>query len=165
MTNAPNPSFYLYSVVDAPGVVATNNFLSVFNPVGSGKTIIFYAGIILPWATAGTSTASSLLVNRITAASGGSAVAPANINKFISAQPNSIADVRTGNPTVTVTGSPTQGIPPALTGSGAGVGAQGGGQSPPGASFVCVPGEGLVMRTLLGNTNQLWNLTFIWVEQ
>lgn len=164
MSNAPAPNFYLHSVVDAPGVVAANNFLSVFNPVGSGKLIVFYAGIILPWATASTTTATSLNVFRTTAASGGTLIAASTVNKFVSSQPNSIAEVRVGNPTVTLATNPTQGIPPALTSSAAGAGVSGGGQSPPGASFVCVPGEGLVMRTPAGNTNQLWNLTFIWTE-
>jgi hypothetical protein len=164
MTVGPAPNFYLASVTDAPGLVANNNLLSVFNPSGSGKTLVFYNGIILPWATSGTSVAVSLKVYRTTAASGGTLMAAANVGKFVTSQPNSIAEVRTGNPTVTTSGLETQGIPPALTGAGAGVGAQGGGQSPPGASFVCPPGNGLVMQVPSGSTAQLWNCTFIWTE-
>ena len=56
LTGAPTGAkFYVFSIGDVPGVVAANTFMSVFNPVGSGKLIQLYQSIILPWATASTS--------------------------------------------------------------------------------------------------------------
>ena|SRR5882757_865826 len=157
-------NFYLHSLSSAVGVVAGNNFLSVFNPVGSGKTIVFYQSIIQSFATAAASSAASMDTFRTSAASAGTLIAAANINKFATSQPNSIAEVRVGNPTVTTVGTTTLGVAPAVTSSGAGVSAGAGGNPPPGATFVCLPGEGLVMRTSAGDVDQLWNLTFVWAE-
>lgn len=157
---APGTNFYTAAIEDVPGVAAANNFLSVFNPLGSGKTIIFYASIVIPWASAAQAVAVSLNVFRITAASAGTLQTP---DRFLSAAPASIAEVRKGNPTVTTTGASLGAYPPALT-------AAAGGASPTaltvpsGASFICVPGEGLVLSTTSGSTTQLWNLGFIWAE-
>jgi hypothetical protein len=97
---------------------------------------------------------------RITAASVGSTQTP---DKFFTASPASIAEVRKGNPTVTITGASLGGFPPAIT-AAAGGASPTGVNTPSGASFGCVPGEGLVMTTASGSTAQLWNLGFIWAE-
>lgn len=157
-------NFYSTSLSDVLGVVAANNFLSVFNPVGSGKTITMYNFIVAPWATAATSVTASMNVFRTTAASGGTLVAAANINKFSTAQANSIAEVRTGNPTVTTSGLLLGGFPPAVTSSATGVGPQPVVQLPSGSLFLLAPGQGVVMSTALGSVAQLWNLGFIWTE-
>ena len=153
-------NFYTAAITDVPGVVAANNFLSVFNPIGSGKLITFYASIVIPWASAAQSVAVSLNIFRITAASAGSLQTP---DKFFSASPTSIAEARISNPTVTTTGASLGGFPPAIT-AAAGGASPTGVSTPSGASFGCVPGEGLVMRTASGSTAQLWNLGFIWAE-
>lgn len=157
----------LYStlVFDTLGVVAANNFLSVFNPIGSGKTLVFYQFTCFPWATAATSATVSMLVFRTTAASAGTLVAAANVGKFSTASPNSVAEVRTGNPTTTNATVPILAIPPAVTAAPTGIGSVASIVPPTGASFVCAPGEGVVARTTAGAIGQLWDMGFTWSEQ
>ncbi|SRR6266705_6876549 len=157
-------NFYITALADIPGVVAANNFLSIFNPLGSGKTITMYALSIVPWATAATSITVSMNIFRISAASAGSLVAAANIGKFTSSSPNAIAEVRSTNPTVTTTGLTLGGVPPADTSSGSGASPTGSGAAPSAASFMLLPGEGLVMKTASGSVAQLWNFDMIWAE-
>ncbi len=147
------------------GVVAANNFLSIFNPVGSGKTIVVAQFICYPYATAAASPTDNMQVWRITTASVGTVLAAANINKFDTAQPNSIADVRTGNPTTTLLGTvPVLAIPPAVTAAASGVSATSNIVPPTGALFTCHPGEGVVARTPAGSVGQTWSLGFSWLE-
>lgn len=156
----PGQNFYTAAIQDVPGVVAANNFLSVFNPIGSGKTIIFYASIVVPWASGAQTVTVSLNTFRTTAASAGTLQ---TADKFLTASPASIAQVRTGNPTVTTTGVSVGAYPPAVTSSAVGAGATAI-SVPSGASFICVPGEGLVLATASGSVTQLWNMGFIWAE-
>lgn len=158
---APTGSnFYTAAITDVPGVVAANNFLSLFNPVASGKTIIVYGTIVLAWASGAQTATVSLNVFRTTAASAGSLQTP---DKFSSSSPASIAEVRKSNPTVTTTGASLGGWPPAVTAAAGGTSPYSL-NTPGGASFVLLPGEGVVMSTASGNVNQLWNLGFIWAE-
>jgi hypothetical protein len=159
-------NFYTISFSAVAGqTAATYNFLSLFNPVGSGKTINVYASFIIPWATAATSTTNSMETFRTTAASGGTLTSGANINKFASAAPNSVAEVRTANPTITTTGATYGGIPPAITASGSGLGPSSNISTPSGSSFILMAGEGICMRQVIaGDVDQLWNLGYIWTE-
>lgn len=156
--------FYVYALGDTPGVVAANNFISIFNPVGSGKTITFYSSSIVPWATAATSVTVSLNVFRTTAASGGTLVAASTIPKFYTTFTDSIAEVRIGNPTVTTSGLSLLSSPPAVTAAASGIGASTNTAVPSGSSFACAPGQGIVFRTASGSTAQLWNFQVVWAE-
>lgn len=158
-----NYQFYFHSLIDAPGVVAANTFLSIFNPSSSGKTISFFSVAPDSYASGASSTATSLVVNRITAASGGTQITAANINKLITIETNSIAEVRTGNPTTTVAGLPLYSWPPPLA---TGVGASSSAYSavPPGQGFFCLPGQGIAFSTSAGNTNQVWSIKVTWAE-
>ena len=160
-TVASGTNFYGTNISDTAGVVAANNFLSVFNPVGSGKTVTFYIVSVVPWATAASTTTVSMNLFRTTAASVGTLVTP---HKFSTASPSSIAEVRTTNPTVTTTGIPVIGFPPAVTTAPGGASPTTNGALPLGVSFVCQAGEGVVLRTASGAVGQLWNLGFIWSE-
>lgn len=157
--------FYAFSLSDVPGVVAANNFLSVFNPVGSGRNLVFYQSIVNAYAGGATTSTTSLNIFRTTAASAGTLITASAVPRFVTSDGPSVAEVRIGNPTVTTINTTLQGISPAITTAGAGTSASGGGSTPSGSSFVCVPGEGLVMRTAAGDVDQLWNLTFVWSEQ
>lgn len=159
-----NTLFYTHAVTEAIGVVTANNFLSIFNPVGSGKVMTFYRIVVFPWATAATATTRSMTVQRITAASGGTLIAASNISKFTTTQANSIAEVRQSNPTVTTIGLPTLSFPPAITSAGSGVTNASTIVPPTGASFHCLPGEGIVFATAAGDVDQLWNLGAAWSE-
>lgn len=161
---AAGTNFYTTAIQDVPGVAAANVFLSVLNPLGSGKVVTFYGVFVLPWASGAAAVAVSMNLFRISAASGGTQVTAANIDKFYTSSPNSIADARIGGPTVTTVGNAVGGFPPAITSAADGVTAAPSVAAPSGASFACFPGEGLALRTASGATTQLWNLGFIWSE-
>lgn len=158
-----NYQFYFYSAIDLPGVVAANNFVSIFNPANSGKTISFFALAIDSFASGSSGTAVSLKVDRITAASGGTVITAANINKLITIETDSIADVRVGNPTVTKVGSSLYSWPPPLA-TGSGAGSVTTSTPPPGQGFFCLPGQGIVLSTSSGNVNQVWSIKATWAE-
>lgn len=156
---------YVFSAANLAGVVAANTFLSLFNPIGSGKTVSFSAAFVSTVSTAAAGTTAPMRGYRIAAApTGGTVQGAATIAKFNSANANSVAEVRLGNPTV-VLGAALWNTPPAVT---AGVG---GGQfvhsvdtpegSPP---FVLAPGEGIAVHCAGGDADQIWNLTVVWAE-
>ncbi len=155
---------YTTQIVDAPGVVAANNFLSIFNPLGSGKVFTFYQFVAFPYAGGATSATASMAVFRTTAASGGTLRPAADVGKFVTSQTNSVSEVRTGNPTTTNANVPILSVPPAITAAAAGVSAVASITPPTGASFICLPGEGVVARTAAGDTDQFWDLGFVWSE-
>lgn len=162
---APTGStFYVTGIVDAAGVVAANNFLSIFNPSGSGKTIVFYSVDLKAYAIATTSGESSMKVFRTTAASGGTLKAAGDIHKILTASGNSIAEVRTGNPSVTlgVNGVYLFSWPPSVTASSGGTVASNAVAPAPG--FVCLPGEGIVFSTSGGDTDMRWGIDVTWAE-
>jgi len=156
-------NFYFHAAIDMPGVVAANNFLSVFNPVGSGKTISFFSVAPDSYAVGASSTGVSLVVDRTTAASGGTQISAANINKLITSETNSIAEVRVGNPTVTKSGISLYSWPPPLA-SGLGAASSAYSSVPPGQGFFCLPGQGINFSTSAGNTNQVWSIKVTWAE-
>lgn len=158
-----NYQFYFYSLIDAPGVVAANNFMSIFNPVGSGKIISFFAIAVDSFASGASSTAVSLKVDRITAASAGTLASQSDINKLLTIQSDSITQVRTGNPTVTKVGTSLYSWPPPLA-TGTGVGSTIVSSVPSGQGFFCFPGEGIVFNTPSGNTSQVWSIKATWAE-
>lgn len=155
--------FYFHTIIDVPGVVAANNFMSVFNPLGSGKTVAFFSILVNSYTTGASATATSLVVDRTTAASGGTLVTAANTNRLLTSWSNPVAEVRTGNPAATKTGLTLfSWAPPLSTGIGAGATAY---SAPPaGQSFVCSPGQGVVLSTAAGNTNQVWGINVNWAE-
>lgn len=157
-------SFYSTALADLPGVVAANNFLSLFNPVGSGKTITLYALNVVPWASALTASAVSMSLFRVSAASVGTLIAAANVNRMDTTSANPVAEVRTGNPTVTTVGTMLSAFPPALSAAKTGANVPTPAIAPNSASFVMAAGQGLVIRTASGDVNQLWNLAIAWSE-
>lgn len=161
-----SPTFigvYAFSVVDAPGVVAANNYMSIFNPLLSGKNIYLLGGSISSYVVGGSSaTKNSMQIQRITTATAGTLQAASAVCKFNSLSIDPGAEIRTANPTVTLganfavapapaqpsTGTPVYVIePPAGTGS-----------------FILAPGEGIVVRTAAGDTDENWNINVVWGE-
>lgn len=163
-TSDPELTFYFHTIFDTPGVVAANTFLSVFNPATSTKLVIFFQAEVASYATGATSVPTSLTANRISASSGGSLIAAANVNRFVTTDPNPSAQVRTGNPTVTTVGLPLNAWPPPLA-VGAGENGTISTVVPPGAGFVCQPGQGLSFATSGGDIDQMWKVNVIWAER
>lgn len=154
---------YIFSTIDQPGVVAANNFLTLFNPVNSGKLIIPLVISCENYTIGASSTATSMTVGRISSATGGTLVAASTIPRFKTTDDNCSAEVRTGNPTVTNVRASGIGYSPPLS-TGAGIGAVITQTELSGVQFILQPGEGLVWSTAAGNTNQVWTLRATWQE-
>lgn len=156
---------YLFSLDDQPGVVAANSFLSLFNPVGSGKFLYYLGSFISTYVTGGGSTTrESMQGHATTAASAGTLQAASAIFKFDSTYPNAGAEVRTGNPTVTVGPNVFNSPPPIGTSTGQYVHSVGLGLMEFGGAVKIRPGEGIVFMTDAGNVNQTWNISVAWAE-
>lgn len=163
----PNPQIdgtYIYSIANVPGTVATNNFITLFNPVGSGKSVVVGGMFISTVAAAGTSATQPTRIHRISAApTGGTLVVAADIFKFNTANPNPVSVLRINNPTVTL-GPAASNTPPPVT-----IGA-GGGQfvhevdPPTGTTVLLAPGEGVAINNAAGDTAQRWNISLAWAE-
>lgn len=156
--------FYIYAMSDLPGVAAANNFMSVFNPAGTNRVLIFFQAEIKSYSMGAAAVDESLEAYRTTAASGGTLVAASAINRFLTTVPNPIAEVRHSNPTVTTSGIVLNSWPPPLS-TGVGAASTAYTSVPPGAGFICRPGEGIVFTTASGDTDQRWSFNIIWAEK
>ena len=154
---------YIITFTDLPGAVTANNFLSVFNPPSSTVKHVGQSLRISSYATGATSVAVSMLVSRATAASGGTQLAAANVNRFVTTMPNPIAEVRTGNPTVTKLSTPFTYKSPVLS-TGVGNTAPVDLRTPTGDVIAVLPGEGFVLSTASGSINQSWSFDYVWAE-
>lgn len=158
------PPVYIACIRDVPGVVAANNFLAAFNPVGSGKVHVALRGIVSSYSSGTTTVSQSMLNYRITASSGGTLLAANQIAKFRTDWPDASTEIRTGNPTVSIlTGNAVLFPYPPVISVGAGESATSI-DNPPGASFVMFPGQGILFRTEAGDIDQVWNVTYVWTE-
>lgn len=162
-----NPSLtgvYLYSIAAQTGVVAANNFVSLFNPGGSTKTVLLAGIFISSYSVGAATTIEPLRGWRISAASAGTLANNAtDVTKFNTAYPTAAPELRIGNPTVTLT-TPFFNSPPPI-GTGAGTAFVHAVEAPPGAgAFFVKPGEGIVVRTASGDIDQTFNITLAWAE-
>lgn len=156
---------YLFSINDVPGVVAANNFLTLTNPVGSGKTIFMPYVAVSSYAATGTASVNnSLIISMATGVSGGTD-GSASIISFSDSYPAPSGVVRSGNPTATV-GSPLIGVPPAIiSGSGVSVTLLASLEANAAAGTKALTeGNSFLLRTTAGDTDQRWNFTIAWLE-
>lgn len=165
---APQPNIidgYAYTIHDVPGVVAARNFVSLFNPTGSGVFAQIRTVIVNSYPIGLSETYNSMLVQRVSAASGGTLVPATDIlHQYTSSTPTSM-EVRHSGPTVTLTGLPVLAFPPPIASAVPGSGTRAGSfVSAVGLGPVLQPGEGGVFYTLAGNTNQRWSITVTWAE-
>lgn len=156
---------YLFSINDVPGVVAANNFLTLTNPVGSGKTIFMPYVAVSSYAATGTASVNnSLIISMATGVSGGTD-GSASIISFSDSYPAPAGVVRSGNPTATA-GSPLIGVPPAIiSGSGVSVTLLASLEANAAAGTKALTeGNSFLLRTTAGDTDQRWNFTIAWLE-
>lgn len=156
-------SIYSYTLNDAPGVAAANNFISFFNPASSTETMSAIQAIITNYDTGSSTTPNSLTFQRISAASGGTPVPASSIGRFVPSWPDPSVQVRIGNPAITTTGLVLAAFAPPFAGIGA-LGINSTTSAPPGTAFLCPPGTGVAFSTAAGSTSQMWNVTFSWAE-
>ena len=155
---------YQQAVADVAGAVAANNFLTVYNPVGSGKVMFALQLNVSSYSIGATTVDSSLRVFRITSApTGGTLIAPSSVARFNTLHPDPVSVARIGNPSATPVGELLVGIPPIIS-VGTGQSASASFAPPGGASFLSLPGEGLVFMTSVGDIDQRWNVDFVWGE-
>lgn len=154
---------FVFSIGNVTGVAAANNYLTLFNPVGSGKTVSFGSAFISSTAAGGTSVTDPMQGFRITAASGGTLQVDSAVAKFISSEPDPVAEVRTGTVTATL-GPQVFNSPPALAST---VGSTNvhiipvpGGLAP----FLLAEGEGIAFRQAVGDVDLRWNMSIVWAE-
>lgn len=156
---------YVFSQPQINGVVTANNYLALVNPAGSGRTImvagVFISSVIVGDISSGVDPLRGWLATAIT---GGVAEPTSSIGKLRSTMPAPVGVIRTGNPTATL-GAAWFNSPPVL-----GVAKQ---ASPfvhqvpartDAGPIVLLPGEGTVLRTESGDTDQRWNLSIAWNE-
>lgn len=155
---------YQQAMSDIPGVVAANNFLTVYNPVGSGKVMFALQLNVSTYSVGQTSAGNSLRAHRITSApTGGTLVAASSVARFNTLHPDPVSVVRVNNPSATPVGELLVGIPPIIS-VGTGQSATSSFAPPSGASFLSLPGQGLVFSTIAGDVDQRWNIDFVWGE-
>ena len=156
---------YVYNLSYLAGVAAANNYISVFNPLLSGKTFVLSTVTVSSGAPGATAGLEPMRVLRTTTATLGTLVVNAtDVCKFRSSSPASAAEIRIGGPTCTL--GPLIWSAPPVTDN----------QIDPTTTntfifpttlgeFALAPGEGVVLRTEVADTDQRWNLTIAWGER
>lgn len=165
-TNVRSPaidSVFVFSTGNVVGVAGANNYLSLFNPVGSGKILSFGSAFISSVAAGGSTVTDPMQGFRITTATGGTLQAASTVAKFISSEPAPVGEVRLGNPTVT-TGAQLFNSPPAISASTGSTNVHiipvPGGLAP----FLLTEGEGIVLRAAASDVDIRWNMSIVWAE-
>lgn len=163
----PNPTplpTFVFSMAELPGVVAANNYLTLYNPVGSGKNLIL-GGVFLSTYAVGDigATVVSMRGYRLASVpSGGTLAAASTYGKFVTSSAASVAEVRTGTVTATIDDALFN-SPPFIASAKAS--APFVHQVPVPGLFLMVPGEGIVIRAEAGDVDQRWNISVAWAEQ
>jgi hypothetical protein len=161
-----NPVFlggYVYSRAQVAGVAAANNFLSLTNPSGSGRTVVV-AGVFISSTIVG-DIASTVDPMRgyLASAVAGTVEAVATVGKIRSTMPNPVGEIRL-TPSGTLAAAWFN-SPPVL-----GVAKQ---ASPfvhqvpaavPAGALTLLPGESTIIRTESGDVDQRWNVSIAWGE-
>lgn len=158
---------YGFALQDAAGVAAANQFISLFNPAASGRTIKVCRVRYNAYGVAVTVAKNSMHVTRITAATAGTLQAASAICFYKSSFSNPVAEVRTANPTVTAT-SEWLGFAPPVVITAAST------DSPSqfeywaddvDSELTLANGEGIVIRqTVAGDTDETYNFEIVWKE-
>lgn len=155
--------FYSFGLLDAPGTVGAQNYVSLFNPVGSGVTVYVVDYIANSYVITTDATNGSAALYKTSAASGG-VNSSSSINKLNSSSQAPRCVVLTGNPTVTPTTFLLATPPPLGAGSFNGNATEFITASGLSGAQVLQSGEGLVITQASANVNQRWNFTIGWTE-
>jgi hypothetical protein len=158
---------YSFCIQDVAGVAAANNFLSLFNPAASAKTLKVFRIQYNAYAVAVTVAKASIHIGRITTATVGTLQAAAAICSHKTTFPAPTAEVRTAGPTVTAAAEWLGYAPPVvITAAGA--------DNPssfewsadnPDELLTLAAGEGIVFRqTVAGDVDETFNFKVGWME-
>lgn len=164
-TNIPEfAGVYVTIAADQLGTVAANNIIAMYNPANSAVAHVALLLAVGAYSIGASGTSVSFVGKRITAVSGGTKFTNANIDRFDTTMPDPTSSVYIGNPTVTLDRFNTNFVIEPPLSNGAGNALVKSLSTVPGASFVLYPGQGLVFGTASGNTNQVWNIEYVWGE-
>lgn len=166
-TDPAELEYYISIGPIAGNTAATYTYASFFNPSGSGRTAVIKRIFIQSNANAA-ATFQDLNIRRITTASAGTAIAASEIPKKNAASVNSIMDVRTANPTVTLVGTNNARMMAVV--AAAAVGAVYGTKDiifdSDDEKIILQPGEGIALtQTAAGSATQRIRLSLEWDEQ
>lgn len=154
-----------FSLERQDSTVAARNFLSLFNPVTSGK-VIHLGGIFVSYMATNPSPAFALRGFRISAEpTGGTSHAESEICRFDTQRFAPALLVRSNNPTVGTLGAAFFNAAPGITNGLAQSSDIQDVDTPSGFNpFVMYPGEGVVIRQATGAVGHYWNLSVVWRE-
>lgn len=154
---------YLFSRQREDSIVLGKNFVSMWNPVGSGKAMALGAFFVSFMATVA-SPAYPMRGYRITAQpTGGTLALAADICAFDTKVFSPAAEIRYNNPTCSVLDGAIFNAPPGTVKDTIGEIQQI--DSPVGFNpFLVRPGEGVVMRQDVGAVGHYWNISIVWRE-
>jgi len=158
---------YTFKLSDVVGsTTASTRWLSLFNAIGSGKLFAILRITYSAYATANTNTKNSQHVSLITSATGGTLQSTTTIGKHDSTYPNSVSNIRTGNPTVTL-GAGMFSYPPIVF-TGDVVSSTGEFDWEPKNEFeeiILREGEGITFHQIVaGDVDQNFNFGITWLE-
>lgn len=155
---------YIFGAIDLAGTTTPNNYMTITNPTGSGRTVIVARATIAKYTVNVVGVVPSLTLTRASAVSGGTVQAASAICKTISSYPNAVAVIRTGNPTATA-GAIAASFPPVISDK---VGGESGivdvVNAPPGGGMFLAEGESLLLSAAAGDVDQRIDITLSWAE-
>lgn len=160
---------YDFSIAAQIGVVTSNTFMTIFNPVSSTRVIII-GGVFISTSNSGSSGTTNPMRGwrfygqptggTLEVSTGVSSV----VTKLVNAYPDPVAELRINNPTVTLA-TAIFNTPSAVTnGVGGGTFVHQVEVPPAGGPFVLLPNEGIAINNAGGTANQVWNISIVWAE-
>ena len=155
-----------FSLERQDSTVAAKNFLTLFNPVTSGK-IMSLGGIFVSYMAGNPSPHYPLRGYRIsgTAPTGGTLHDESEICRFDTQRFAPAMIIRSNNPTTGTLGAAFFNAAPGITNGLAHSSDIQDVETPAGFNpFLLYPGEGIVLRQGAGAVGHLWNLSVVWRE-
>lgn len=163
MADTHATALYDFSLQRQDSTVAAKNFMSLFNPVGSGR-VMSMGGLFVSYMATNPSPAYPLRGYRInTQPTGGTLHPESDICRFDTQRFAPAAEIRSNNPNVGTLGAAFFNAAPGIT-----LGTQHSSgieqiDAPAGFNpFLLYPGEGIVVRQDVGNPGHYWNISVVW---
>lgn len=153
---------YIFSVQREDSIAVGKNFVTIENPAGSGK-ILSLGGLFVSFFATVAGPSYPLRGLRCAGPSGGTLRAASAVCKFDTALPDSVALIRTDNPSVASTDGAFFNSPaPTVKDTIGGVHEI---DAPSGFNpFLIRPGEAVLVRQDIGAVGVLWNISILWKE-
>lgn len=153
---------HIFSLQRQDSLLAGKNFISLLNPAGSSKVLTLGGFFVSFFATVAGPAYPMRGYRTTSEPSGGTLHTAADVCKFDTGIPDSVAVIRSNNPSTTL-GAPFFNSPAGTVKDTIGGVHQV--DAPSGFNpFVLRPGEGVVLRQDVGAVGHLWNVSVLWRE-